>query len=136
MDCSTAILSPATLLVVDNEDDIRDLFALVLEQAGYTVITAVAGDAAISLLNTTPIDLVLTDYEMPDMRGDQLIATIRTQYLLVKTILATGHPHAAQLAAQCGADGYYRKGEPAQQLLARVAAILDSSVVAIQQNDN
>ena len=130
MDCPTATCSPATILVVDNEEDIRDLFALVLDHAGYTAITAPSGDTALSMLTTTPVDLLLTDYEMPDMRGDQLISAIRAQRLPVKTILASGHPHAAQIAAQCGADGYYRKGEPPQQLLSRVATVLENATHA------
>lgn len=127
MKCSAATYSPATILVVDNEEDIRNLFALVLEQAGYTTITAPSGDTALSVLTTTPIDLLLTDYEMPEMRGDQLIAVIHAQRLSVKTILASGHPNIAQLATECGADDYYRKGEPPLHLLACVAKVLEDT---------
>lgn len=124
MECPTALCSPATILVVENEDDIRELFALVLAHAGYTTLTAPSGDTAVSVLTTTPVDLLLTDYEMPEMRGDQLIATIRVQHLPVKTILASGDPQVARVATQCGADGSYWKGESVPQLLACVAAVL------------
>jgi len=127
MDYPTARCSTATILVVDNEEDIRALFALMLKHAGYTAITAPSGDTALSVLTTTPVDVVLTDYEMPGMRGDQLITTIRAQCLPVKSILASGHPNIAQLAAECGADGYYRKGEPPLHLLACVAKVLEDA---------
>lgn len=128
MECSAATFSPATILVVDNEDDIRNLFALVLEQAGHTVIMAPSGAAAVSVLTTTPLHLVLTDYDMPDMRGDHLITVIRAQRIPVKTVLASGHPQVAHIAARCGADGCFRKGDPLPQLLAMVTAVLETPI--------
>lgn len=128
MEYSATTYPPATILVIDNEEDIRHLFALLLEQAGYTVIMAPSGDAALAVLTTTPLHLVLTDCEMPEMRGDQLIALIRAQRIPVKTILASGHPHVGQLAARCGADGYYRKGDPVSKLLDVVTAVLETPI--------
>lgn len=124
MECTTTSSIPATILMVDNEAPIRQLFALVLEEAGYTVVTAPSGDTALAMLLTTPVHLVLTDHEMPGMCGNQLISTIRAKNLPVKTILASGHRDVAQLAAQCGADGYFNKGESIEQLIASVVAVL------------
>jgi CheY-like chemotaxis protein len=116
--------SPATILVVDNDPGIRRMFAFVLQQVGYTVLTASSGEEAISLLTTTPIDLVLTDYEMPDMQGDALITLIKARQWSAKTILITGHRHGAQLAEHCGADGNFEKGRSIQVLLSSIATLV------------
>ena len=124
LNASAATNSPYTILVVDNEPDICTLFALVLRQVGFTVLTASSGVDALSSLDAVPVDLVLTDYQMPEMDGDQLIAIVRTQYPRIRTILMSAYPYVGHLAAQCHADGYFLKASPLQQFLDEVHAIL------------
>lgn len=67
-----------TVLVVDDEFDIRYVTRLLLEGAGYGVVEASDGRAALDLLDTEPVDLVLTDVDMPGMDGLTLLARLRT----------------------------------------------------------
>lgn len=62
-----------TILVVDDSEGVREVVSLVLCRAGYRVLTACNGDHALRLANGHgPIDLLVTDIEMPRMRGDEL----------------------------------------------------------------
>lgn len=62
-----------TILVVDDNEKIRELFEVILCAAGYRVLTANSGTEALRLARRIPhIDLLLSDLEMPGMRGDEL----------------------------------------------------------------
>jgi CheY-like chemotaxis protein len=115
----------ATILVVDDDEYLRAFFTCVLRHAGYAVIAASNGAAALEILATTSVDLVLTDHQMPGLRGDQVIEAIRAQALPVHTILTSEHPQVADVATACQADGYFRKGEALRGLLEQVAEVLE-----------
>lgn len=66
-----------TILVIDDEADMRMLIAMVLESCGYRVIAHGDGRQAISTLMETPVDLVVTDLFMPEFDGLEVIRTIR-----------------------------------------------------------
>ena len=65
------------MLVVDDEPDIRYLLAVILERAGYTVIEAAHGDAALEEVRSSQPLLVITDRMMPVMDGTELIERLR-----------------------------------------------------------
>jgi DNA-binding response OmpR family regulator len=65
------------VLVVDDEPDFRFLLAVMLEAAGYEVIEAPHGEAALTLVRTARPQLVITDRMMPVMGGEQLITSLR-----------------------------------------------------------
>ncbi len=71
--------SRATLLVADDDDSVRDFVRIVLERAGFTVVTATNGRDAGHLFAATPsaFDLVLTDVVMPFATGVELAARVR-----------------------------------------------------------
>ncbi len=66
-----------TVLVVDDEPDIRYLLRVTLEEAGYGVVEAAHGEAALAQVRRSPPQLVLTDWMMPRMNGDELIERLR-----------------------------------------------------------
>jgi CheY-like chemotaxis protein len=66
-----------TVLVVDDEPDIRFLLAVVLERAGYAVIEAAHGNAALQQVRFSSPGLVITDRMMPGMGGTELIKRLR-----------------------------------------------------------
>lgn len=68
-----------TVLVVDDEPDIRCLLRIVLEEAGYWVVEAAHGEAALDQVRLSPPQLVLTDWMMPRMDGGQLIERLRAE---------------------------------------------------------
>ncbi len=80
-----------TILVVDDERDLRAIVAEILEKAGYAVIATPDAESALSvLLNKTHIDLVITDLRLPGMSGTELVDVLRKGLPDVPVILLTG----------------------------------------------
>src|SRR5439155_4998122 len=75
---STRATGSGTVLVVDDDDDVRRMVERVLRRAGYTVLTAASGPDALDRArdHTGPIDLLLTDVVMPGMTGQELIRAL------------------------------------------------------------
>jgi CheY-like chemotaxis protein len=69
----------STVLVVDDEPDIRYLLRVLLELAGYRVVEAAHGEAALEQVRDSPPQLVLTDQMMPVMNGGELIERLRSE---------------------------------------------------------
>ena len=65
------------ILAVDDEEDILGLVKMVLEEAGYTVITALSGHQALQTLYHTKPDLILLDIMMPELDGMELIKILK-----------------------------------------------------------
>ncbi len=95
-----------TVMVVDDEPDIRYLLRITLEQAGYGVVEAAHGEAALELVRRSLPQLVLTDRMMPRMSGGELIERLRaeesTKEIPIVIISAT-------LGEQAGADAVVGK---------------------------
>jgi CheY-like chemotaxis protein len=66
-----------TVMVVDDEPDIRYLLRITLEGVGYGVVEAAHGEAALEQVRDSPPQLVLTDWMMPRMNGGELIRRLR-----------------------------------------------------------
>jgi len=81
----------ATVLVVDDNDAVRFIATAFLRDAGYHVIEASSGQAALSLMRTNPADLLVTDLAMPVMDGTQLAAQIRAGWPGLPVIFVTGY---------------------------------------------
>ena len=71
---------PRRILVVDDECLVRDSLRMVLEFTGHSVEVTANGEEALALLQKSFFDLIITDYEMPGMKGDQLAAVIKARY--------------------------------------------------------
>ncbi len=99
------------VLVVDDEDIMRNLMIKILEKAGYHVVTASGGTAAKQILSEQPIDIVLTDVKMPDMNGFDLLREIKSSYPKVAVIMMTAYADAYTIkdALIAGADEYITK---------------------------
>lgn len=69
---------PPSVLIVDDEPTILTMLRDVLEEAGFVVLTAANGSAALTLLEHTPVALVLTDVMMPAVTGLQLAQQVRS----------------------------------------------------------
>ena len=82
---------PVKVLIVDDEKDFVEIFSLRLSSQGENVSTAYSGREALSVLETTAVDVVILDIRMPGMDGIQVLKQIKTLYPLVEVILLTGH---------------------------------------------
>jgi CheY-like chemotaxis protein len=87
-----------TILVVEDDSDVRDVVALHLRNLGYRVLTASDGREALSSLNTdASIDLMFTDLVMPNgVRGDELARRARELRKDLRVVLTSGYPASAE----------------------------------------
>ncbi|TVP45055.1 MAG: response regulator [Gemmatimonadales bacterium] len=110
------------ILVVDDESSFRSLLGILLEMEGFDVATAGHGRQAIDCLREGLPDLVLTDYYMPFVGGDELILAIRdhAEWEHLPIILMSSEP-ASRLPGQDGADLFLRKPFRIEELLRAIA---------------
>jgi DNA-binding NtrC family response regulator len=78
------------VLVVDDETEVREALRRVLESDGYTVLDAPGGAEALQLLQSTPVELVISDNSMPGMSGVDLLKLVRVRHPQVMRIMLTG----------------------------------------------
>ena len=78
------------ILLVDDEEGYRELIARVLTKAGYEVLQAADGLEALSLLENSKVDLVISDILMPALNGYALVARLRAKWPKMPVILTTG----------------------------------------------
>jgi CheY-like chemotaxis protein len=79
-----------SILVIDDEPDVRDAVKRVLDRAGYTVRTADSGVGALADLESVHTDVVITDIIMPKVDGVQVIESIRKAFPSVRIIAISG----------------------------------------------
>ena len=80
-----------TILLVDDETDIRSIYAELLEDLGYRVLSEPDGLSALAFVKQgAGIDLVITDYMMPNMNGLKFVKALRAMRPLVPVIMITG----------------------------------------------
>jgi CheY-like chemotaxis protein len=85
-------LSAAKLLLVDDNDDVREITALLLRDSGYEVSEASSGVAALSVIDANPtLDLLIVDFAMPGMSGIELLERARAKFPQIKAIFITGY---------------------------------------------
>jgi len=89
----TAVTGTETILVVEDEEFLRELAARMLQMAGYTVLTASDGEEALQLLGRydSPVHLVLTDVVMPGISGRELATRLATSHASVKVLYTSGY---------------------------------------------
>ncbi len=118
-----------TILLVDDDDDIRDLGATLLIEFGYKVIMAVNGKEALEIYQREKgrISLVLLDLIMPVMDGKQCLAEILRVDPNAKVIIASGYSERGQVngVMAAGAKGFVQKPYDMRQLLNTIREILD-----------
>ena len=78
------------ILLVDDEEAYRELISRVLTKAGYEVLQAADGLQALSLLEESNVDLVISDILMPNLNGYGLVARLRAKWPTMPVILTTG----------------------------------------------
>jgi len=90
------------VLVIDDEEDARDVAAAFLEQEGYGVRVASNGEEALACLDQADVSLALVDYAMPGLSGAEFARRAMAQFDALRVVFVTGNPDA--LAAQVAPD--------------------------------
>src|SRR3989441_9261791 len=109
-----------SILVVDDEAEIREGLELLLRSEGYGVASAETGDAGLARLDEQPFDQLLLDVSLPDRNGLELLREIRRRdpYLSVVLITAYASIDTARAAFKSGAQDYITKPWSNDELLA------------------
>jgi len=118
-------MSTPTILVVDDEPQIRRVMRTTLSSNGYAVVEAKSGEEALDMVRKERPELVLLDVNMPGMGGLQACREIRDQSdiaIIMLTVRNTEHDKV--LALDAGADDYVVKPFSMEELLARIRAAL------------
>ncbi len=109
------------ILVIDDEDLVRDVVARMIEDLGYSAVTASDGAAGLELVEREQIDAVIVDLTMPRMSGADVIGALRTRRPTLPVILCTGYDRDRR--GQVEADAYLPKPfriEALEQTLASI----------------
>ncbi len=121
-------VSPAVIVVADDEEDILELVAFGLERSGYVVHRAVDGEQALALMREHRPDLAILDVAMPKLDGFELTRRLRNdpETSEIKIVLLTARVQEADVDAglAAGAHDYITKPFSPQELQERVAALL------------
>lgn len=129
-DLATALqctLFPVQVLVVDDDPDARGTMRRVLERQGYSVLLAASGPEALRLLHGThlPVDLLITDVQMPVLPGDVLVQEVRRSWPELPVLYVSGEPDFANLPeATGGRSRFLRKPYGPEELLDSVLRVL------------
>jgi len=117
-----------TILTVDDSASIRQMVAFTLETAGYQVVTAVDGKDALAKLGSATPDMIITDLNMPNMDGLQLITEVRKlgshKFSPIVFLTTESDETKKTQAKAAGASGWIVKPFQQEQLLAVVKKFL------------
>jgi two-component system response regulator HydG len=116
-----------TILVVDDSEATLEVIRRNLESQGYVAHTAPGVPEALRILETTPVDLVITDVKMPRISGLDLVRHVRENLKDTEVTVITGHPdvNGAVTAMKNGATDYLTKPFTDDELLSAVRRAID-----------
>jgi two-component system, OmpR family, phosphate regulon response regulator PhoB len=124
-------MSEAAILVVEDEEAIREMLVMALGQAGFTVLQAADAAQAQTVLEHNRTDLILLDWMLPGMSGVEWARRLRKnrRHAVVPIILVTarGEEEDKVRGLEVGADDYVAKPFSPRELVARIRAVLRRS---------
>jgi two-component system phosphate regulon response regulator PhoB len=120
-----------SVLIVEDEADIRELVSYNLLKEGYQVASVASGEEALALIESKPVDMVLLDLMLPGVDGltvcRRLKSDARTEHIPIVMLTAKGEEPDVVAGLNLGADDYITKPFSPNVLIARVRAILRRS---------
>jgi CheY-like chemotaxis protein len=118
------------ILIVEDEKNVRETLALILQAADYTVTTAEHGfDALLQLKGSNLPNLIISDLNMPHMSGFEFLSVVRRRFPHIPVIASSGAYHSGDsVPGGIIADGFYAKvGSGPDALLSMVSTLLATS---------
>jgi DNA-binding response OmpR family regulator len=130
-------VTPARLLVVEDDAALRDILARRFEDAGYAVETAATGPDALAAVGRALPDLVLLDVMLPGLDGLDVCRRLRADHALLPILLLTARADELDrvVGLEVGADDYITKPFSVQEVVARVRAALRRSRAVTERLD-
>src|SRR5579864_3749741 len=129
-----ANLLAGVLLCIDDNLDVLECEKLFLESFGYTVLTAASGGQGLELASMHPIDIVIVDYLMPEMNGQEVATEIRRLRPKAPIILLSGAADVPEQALK-QVDAFIAKDRLASQLLPAIAQLQEGGWIPPHPND-
>lgn len=122
----------ARILIVDDAAAIRKVLQRVLESAGYRVIDAAGVDTALEVLRKSPVDVVLTDVQMPGRSGVELAQIVLRDFPAIRVIAMSGFEDSqvSQLPQALGIDAALTKPMRPEALIAAVREALERTRIS------
>ena len=118
-----------SVLVIDDDEDIRHTFNHILKSGGYDVYDSVDGYDTVKTLKTILPDVLLLDLTMPNMDGFEFLKHIRQSGFTAPIIVVTGRPEEGleETTLKLGANGFLRKPVSPEKILKLVAQVIGES---------
>ncbi len=113
-----------SILVVEDDDEVRDYLKQIIRENDYSVVSAADGTTALKIVNKTQPDLVVLDLGLPNVSGEAVCAEIKKNYPEIPVIMLTGKSQSADIlhGFKIGADDYIGKPFVGEELIARIKA--------------
>jgi len=115
-------LQCAVLLCIDDNQDVLDCEKAFLETFGYTVLTALSGRKGLELASVHPIDVVIVDYVMPEMNGQEFATNMKRLYPQAPIIMLSAALDVPEEALNL-VDAFIAKDHLSSQLLPMIAQL-------------
>lgn len=124
-----------SVLVVEDNADMRELFCMVLSDGGYRAIPASDGMDALRIMEKEYVDLIIADIMMPNMDGYELTKSLRDANYELPILIVTAKDQFEdmQKAFRCGTDDYMVKPINVRELLLRVEALLRRAKISSEK---
>lgn len=124
-----------TILIVEDNADMRELFSTVLTDSGYRCLGAVDGQDALEIMDREYIDLIVADVMMPNMDGYELLRALRDTRSELPVLLVTAKDQFddMQRGFRLGADDYMVKPINVRELVLRVEALLRRARISMEK---
>ncbi|MCJ8288122.1 MAG: response regulator transcription factor [Crocinitomicaceae bacterium] len=121
-----------SVLIIDDEADIRDILAYNLKKEGFTVYTASNGKDGIEIARTSQPDIVILDVMMPEMDGIEVCEILRndasTKHIRICFLTARSEDYSQIAGLDAGADDYVAKPIKPRVLISRIKALLRRNI--------
>jgi two-component system NtrC family response regulator len=120
-----------TLLIIDDEERLRNLLARILQLEGYEVLTASTGKEGLKKLQHDPIPVVISDVKLPDINGIELTSQIKESWPATEIIVLTafGTINDGVKAIKSGAFDYITKGDDNEKIIPLVSKAMDKALL-------
>lgn len=122
------------ILIVDDDESILSIFKRLTEEVGYTCAVARDGEEALTFLDSNRVEVVITDINMPNMTGIELLKKVKQRHsadVIVMTGLAEDHTYEEIVKA--GASDFMEKFSGAQELMVRLERVLRERSLAAEK---
>jgi CheY-like chemotaxis protein len=123
-----------SILIVDDDEDVREILESLLTAEGYAATTAEHGLQALSHLNTAIPDVIISDLQMPQMSGFEFLSVVRRRFPQVSVIASSGAYMGDEIPSGVMADAFHAKGNSLNSLLRTISALIRTASVRASEH--